>query len=279
MNTPLAVIGGGNMGRAIVVGAVKAALVNPECVVVAEHEASKRADMAKLGVQTAITSDEAMRMLESWDSNGVPGQVLLAVKPQSLEDLAKEVGHALADSNRIVISILAGTPSKRVVTSLGRGIRIVRAMPNLPAVVGQAATALCLGEGAMAGDEAFAETLFRGLGPVVVKTREDLMDTATGIAGSGPAYVFYLAEAMERAAMDLGFMPEDARALVRQTIIGAASMMVDASQSPTELRAMVTSKGGTTAAAIEKLDELSFNEAIVRAIVAARDRGRQLAQG
>ncbi|MFO0832800.1 MAG: pyrroline-5-carboxylate reductase [Phycisphaerales bacterium] len=276
MDTPLAVIGGGNMGKAIVAGAVKSALVNPEWCVVAEPDQARRSDLARLGVRTAVTSDEAMRDMSSWELSGVRGQVLLAVKPQSLGELAKEVGHLLTGSDRIVISVLAGTPSRKIFKEFGGGIRVVRAMPNLPALIGQAATAVCLGEGAMAGDEAFAQTLFRGLGPVVLQTREDLMDSATAVAGSGPAYVFYLAEAMEEAAVKLGFSPEEARRLVRQTIIGATAMMAESSDAPAELRAMVTSKGGTTAAACETLDTLQVRQAVVRAIEAAHARGREL---
>jgi pyrroline-5-carboxylate reductase len=259
---------------------VRSALVNPDWIVVAEPDSGKRADLARLGVKTAITSDEAVRQLQTWDLGGTPGQVLLAVKPQQLSDMAKEVGHHLAESNRVVISILAGTPSGKIVSMLGKGIRVVRAMPNLPAVVSQAATTICLGEGAMDGDEAYAEKLFRGLGPVVVKTREDLMDAATAVTGSGPAYLFYLAESMERAAMEMGFNPEDARKLVRQTIIGAASMMGEpmANQSPAELREAVTSKGGTTAAAAEVLDKLHVHDAVVQAMLAARNRGRELSR-
>lgn len=130
----------------------------------------------------------------------------------------------------------------------------------------------------MTGDEAFAERLFRGLGPVVIRTREDLMDAATAVAGSGPAYVFYLAEAMEEAATKLGFSPEDARRLVRQTIIGATAMMAESSDSPADLRAMVTSKGGTTAAACEVLDSSLVRQAIVKAVEAAQARGRELGQ-
>lgn len=276
MDTPLAVIGGGNMGKAIVAGAVRSALINPEWCVVAEPDNAKRAELAKLGVRTSMTSDEAMRHLVSWELSGVRGQVLLAVKPQSLRELASEVGHHLAGSDRIVISVLAGTPSRKIVSEFGGGFRVIRAMPNLPALIGQAATTVCLGEGAMTGDEDFAERLFRGLGPVVIRAREDLMDAATAVAGSGPAYVFYLAEAMEEAARKLGFSPEDARRLVKQTIIGATAMMGESSDAPSDLRAMVTSKGGTTAAACDRLDALGVRAAVVQAVEAAQARGREL---
>lgn len=278
MDTPLAVIGGGNMGKAIVAGAVKSALVNPEWCVVAEPDQPKRAELAKLGVRTTATSDEAMRHMASWELSGVRGQVLLAVKPQSLTELAHEVGHSLTGSDRVIISVLAGTPSRKIVKEFGGGVRVIRAMPNLPALIWQAATTVCLGEGAVAGDEAFAERLFRGLGPVVIRTREELMDAATAVSGSGPAYVFYLAEAMEQAAVKLGFSPEDARRLVRQTIVGATAMMAESSDSPAELRSMVTSKGGTTAAACEVLDASLVKQAIVHAVEAAQARGRELGQ-
>ncbi len=277
METPLVVIGGGNMGKAIVAGAVKSSLINPEWCVVAEPDPIKRGELAKIGVRTSMSSSEAMAQIAQWELSGIRAQVLLAVKPQALRELASEVGHHLAGSDRVVISILAGTPSRRIVSEFGGGFRVIRAMPNLPAIIGQAATAISLGEGAIAGDEAFAERLFQGMGPVVLRMREEQMDAATAVAGSGPAYLFYLAEAMEDAALQLGFTAEDARRLVRQTLIGATAMLAETSDAPGDLRATVTSKGGTTAAACETLDTLDTKGAFVKAITAARDRGRELA--
>src|SRR5690606_13250813 len=154
---------------------------------------------------------------------------------------------------------------------------VVRAMPNLPARIRQGATAICLGDGAAPGDDDFALALFRGIGPLVLRIDESLMDAFTAVAGSGPAYLFYLAEAMTRAATELGFDAPAAREIVKATLAGSASLLAQSSESPADLRAAVTSKGGTTEAATTVLDNAGVMNAIVRAITAARDRGRELA--
>ena len=149
-------------------------------------------------------------------------------------------------------------------------------MPNLPAQLGEGATAIALGAGAKPGDEKLAIELFGAVGPVVVEVAEDLIDAFTAVAGSGPAYVFYLAQAMTKAAVELGFTSSQADQIVRQTIIGSAAMLRTRSESPQDLRAAVTSKGGTTAAATAVLDEAQVIDTFVRALTAARDRGREL---
>ncbi|MBU6414193.1 MAG: hypothetical protein KGS45_12050, partial [Planctomycetes bacterium] len=179
----------------------------------------------------------------------------------------------------VVITILAGVPGARVRDALGPATRIVRAMPNLPAAIGEGATALCASAGMASGDDAFAEKLFAGIGPVVLRTSEELIDAFTAAAGSGPAYVFALAEAMEAAAQRQGFDAESARALVNQTIKGAALMLAESGESAATLRARVTSKGGTTEAALATMQERGFSEAIALGMNAAAARAKQLARG
>jgi pyrroline-5-carboxylate reductase len=149
-------------------------------------------------------------------------------------------------------------------------------MPSLPASVGQGCTAICHGPAISPHDAAYAERLFLSTGPVVVETPEPMMDAFTALAGSGPAYVFYLAEALTKAARQQGFEPEAAAAIVRQTIIGAARLLEERDQPPQALREAVTSKGGTTAAACAKLDELGVMDAFNRAIAAGTARAREL---
>ncbi|MCH7873254.1 MAG: hypothetical protein IID33_16280 [Planctomycetes bacterium] len=170
-------------------------------------------------------------------------------------------------------------------------MRVIRVMPNTPARIGQGMTAIAMGCGAQAGDDALAQAIFAAVGEVV-SIDETLMDAFTAVAGSGPAYVFYLAEAMSAAAVRLGFNQKQADLIVRQTIAGAGNLMVASVDeqtdptgqtgvplSPAALRAAVTSKNGTTYAATTRLDELGVMEAIITAVRAARDRGRELAQG
>lgn len=282
MHPFLAIIGGGNMGKAIVTGGVNARLLVPSRVCVAEHDETRRARIASLGIKVVTHARKALEWLSTAAPRADDGQIVLAIKPQSLEELAKECGspgHANLShpcEERVVISILAGVTSKRIFRSLGGRCRVIRAMPNLPAAIGKGATALCVGAGATNADAAFAEVLFKGVGPLVLRTREELMDAFTALAGSGPAYAFYLAEAMIAAGIKMGFSAEESVAITRATIAGSGVMLEQSSQLPSELRAAVTSKGGTTQAATEVLDAAGVMKKIVEAIEAAEARGKEL---
>ncbi len=269
---PLAIIGFGNMGSAIVRGVLATGLLTPDRMVIAEPDGAKCAGLARVHA-TALGALKALHELES-TGDGQQGQILLAVKPQKLAIAAEGLEEVVGD--RIVISILAGTPSSKVREMLGGRARVVRAMPNLPASVGQGATALAIGEGATVADRAFARRLFTGIGPLVLDVEEKMMDAFTALAGSGPAYLFYLAESMTHAAKAMGFSPEHATAAVRQTLVGAAAMLAHGAKSPAELRAAVTSKGGTTAAAMTVLDEHHVAQHIESAVMAARTRSEEL---
>lgn len=276
-NPPLAIIGGGNMGLAIVSGGM--AGTGPLMrgfVAVAEPDEGKRATLKAMGVATFARAGDAIAAAISKEEKPGEAQVLLAVKPQMLPGLADEVREVLATESRVVISILAGTPTAKVRSALGTETRVVRAMPNLPAKIRQGITALCAGAGTRPGDDSFACEIFGGVGPMVVTIEESLMDAFTAVAGSGPAYVFYLAEAMIQASVRLGFDEPTARDIVRETIAGAGNLLADSAEAPEKLRAAVTSKGGTTEAACKKLDEAGVMPAIVEAIRAARDRGREI---
>lgn len=275
-----AVIGGGVMAGAIIRGCLRAGVATAGDWVVAEPDEGKRAAFDAIGVASVASS----AALADW--LGPQTQVILAVKPQYFEAVARE--SAGLDWGRVVISILAGTPSARIRAALGGGpgplgqggARVLRAMPNTPARIGEGATGVALGAGAREGDETEALAIFRGIGPVVERIDEDLMDAFTAVAGSGPAYLFYLAEAMTRAAVELGFEAEMADRVVRQTLRGAGALLgSDTERSSSELRAAVTSKGGTTAAATAVLEAAGVMETLGRALTAARDRGRELAQG
>lgn len=279
VHPPLAVIGGGNMGRAIVAGAIAANALDPARVIVAEIDPGKHAAFTTLGVAVTTSAAFAGAWLRQRDEPH-PGQVLLAVKPQMLSAAASEVFPACGHDSRVIISILAGTTTTRIAgaaAQLGvRSPRVVRAMPNLPAAIGKGATAVCLGAGTHEADASMALALFRGIGPVVQRIDENLMDAFTAVAGSGPAYLFYLAQAMIDGARVVGFDESAARSVVAQTLDGAAAMLAASTDPPAILRAAVTSKGGTTAAATSVLDQRAVAQAICDAIVAARDRGREL---
>lgn len=274
---PLAIIGGGTMGLAIVRGGLESRALGNSPFVVAEPDAQKRDALGRFSPGAAVaTAREALDRLERFErEGGVPGQVLLAIKPQMLGTLGAEIGERAGE--RVVITIMAGTPGAKVRSALGGACRVVRAMPNLPAQIGRGTTAVCLSTGAREGDDEFARALFAGLGRLVMTIDESMMDAFTAVAGSGPAYVFYLAEAIVRAAGELGFDERTAAAIVRETVAGAAAMLGESLEAPEQLRKAVTSKGGTTEAAIKVLEDSGVQGTIVRAVVAARDRGRTLA--
>jgi pyrroline-5-carboxylate reductase len=263
MAARLAIIGAGNMGSAIVRGAVGAQLVSPADVLVVEPDDDRRRAMQSIGCRTSILPRDAIGY----------EQIMLAVKPQTFAEVAEQLG--VIESPVVIISIMAGVSSDRIRAAVGEQARIIRVMPNTPAQIGAGAAAIAMGAGALPGDESLARTLFESVGRVVI-VEELLMDAVTATCGSGPAYVFLLAEAMEQAAIRLGIDAGTARALVTQTICGAGRMLIESSQSPSELRAAVTSRGGTTAAALDVFQQRQFIDIVIQAMSAARDRSRQL---
>ncbi len=284
----LAIIGGGNMGRAIILGALDAKLLAPAEIIVCETDAAKLTQLKGWGVQVTSHHQEALDRLlptppslsDINDSGALAscgGQVLLAIKPQSLPDLATQLAPALAATPRVFTSILAGTPTQKISRLLGPHCPIVRVMPNTPARLRKSMTAIAYGPGCTRHHATLAHDLFASIGEVV-HIDESLMDAYTALAGSGPAYLFYLAEAMTLAARDVGFDQITADRIVRQTLAGAAALLVDSHETPQQLRAAVTSKGGTTEAACATLDRHAVIDAFRAAIAAGRDRGRELAE-
>lgn len=286
MATRLAVIGGGNMARAIVRGALDAGIVAPGGVVVVEPDAAKRGVFSGWGIATTDRHGEALARLKAeGGGGGARPIVLLAVKPQMLAEVGAQLRPHWPGAACTAVSILAGTTTSSVAAALGLGSvggargAVVRAMPNTAASVRQSITAIAPGAGAAAEDLAGIERLFGALGPTV-RIDETLMDAFTALAGSGPAYVFYLAEAMVRAGVSMGFDQPIAEEIVRQTIAGAGTLLRQpGAAAPAELRAAVTSRGGTTQAAVSVLEERAVMRAVIDAVVRARDRGRELAAG
>jgi len=276
MLNPLAFIGAGNMAGAIITGGINAGLLDPSRIVVADPDPAKREIAESLGVRGCADAGEALDVLRSLEVETGGGQVVLAVKPQMLADVAAVLGATLTE-RRVVVSILAGTPSKKIRDALGTNAAVVRTMPNTPAGIGRGMSAICVGAGAAPGDERVAEQMLGAVGEVV-RIGESLMDAFTAVVGSGPAYVFYLAEAMTRAAVSVGFDPATAAKIVEQTVAGSGELLVQSEVPADVLRVRVTSKGGTTFAATTSLDESKVMDAFVRAITAARDRGRGLAE-
>jgi pyrroline-5-carboxylate reductase len=266
------VVGGGAMARAILTRAASTGEVRPERTLVVEPDGSRREGFASMGYQVAAGLRGATGR---WAPGGC---VLLAIKPQVLPEVVADLRALIGGGAPLVVSILAGATTSAVEAASGPGARVVRVMPNLPATLGLGVSAVCAGATARAEDVRRVKALFAAVGPCVVELPEALMDAFTATAGSGPAYVFYLAEAMEAGAREVGIDPAMAREVVAATLRGAAAML-DGAVDPAALRANVTSRGGTTAAAIAELDDSGVLQAWLRAIVAARNRGRELGGG
>ncbi|MFN0012462.1 MAG: pyrroline-5-carboxylate reductase [Phycisphaerales bacterium] len=274
MDTKWLVIGGGNMGAAVVRGAIAAGTWSAGAVVVVEPDAAKRSEFAGLGVRAAGSAAEAAAQVGAFHA------VLLAVKPQMFAPVAADLRaawHAAPAHPPLVASIMAGITTALISRATGMP-RVVRAMPNLPATVGAGMAALAPGAGATEADVAVVERVFASVGRTI-RVDESLIDAFTAVAGSGPAYVLSLCEAMAEAGVRLGLSSEDAALAARQTVIGAGRLLEASALTPAELRASVTSKGGTTAAALEVLNEAGANEVLARAIGAAARRAAELARG
>lgn len=204
--------------------------------------------------------------------------VVLAVKPQVMFDVLEEI-RPHATRATLFVSIAAGIATGRIEAALGGRARVVRAMPNTPSLVGQGMTVVVRGEHATAADEKRAAELFGGVGDVVRIRDEALMDAITGLSGSGPAYVYRFAEGLIAGAIAQGLDATIARRLTYQTLRGATAMLQETGISPEELRAMVSSPGGTTLAGLGALDERGFVDAVAAAVAAATRRGRELGRG
>ena len=264
MSMRIAVLGGGVMGETLASGFLRYVTPAPD-VVIAEKRAERAAELRRLhGVDIADAAD-AVRGAHV---------VVLVVKPQDVADLLADVGGAIAPGT-LVISIAAGIRTATIEEQVPEGVDVVRAMPNTPARVDRGVTGISAGAACSAEALALAERLLASVG-IVIQVPEALQDAVTAVSGSGPAYVFFLAEAMTAAAVDLGLDPATATRMVNHTILGAATLL-EASGEPAEvLRRNVTSPNGTTAAAISTLEELGVHPAVVSAMSAARDRSREL---
>ena len=265
MNGPLqiTVIGAGVMGQALAAGMLDALEPTPVVTVVDKRAEAAAAAQAGLGVQVASAGDA----LPSADV------VVLAVKPQDFDAVLSELGPLVPD-NALVISIAAGIPISTITDSIPQA-NVVRAMPNTPARIGAGVTGISGAPGCPPDALDWAARLLRSVGSVV-EVPESLQNAVTAVSGSGPAYVFYLAEAMIQAGVGLGLTQQQAKDLTVATVVGAGQLLAQSGQDPQGLRAAVTSPGGTTAAAIAALDAAGVNAAIATAVTAARDRGSQL---
>lgn len=259
--TSVALIGGGKMGEALLAGLVDAG----HNVVVCEPDELRAATLRK---KYSVSTGDARIAAEN------ANVVLIAVKPAMVRDVVETIGNRI-DPQTLVISVAAGITTASIESGLPAGAAVVRAMPNTPALVGQGMTVVSAGSNCSDDQLNEARDLLASVGKVA-EVPESAQDAVTALSGSGPAYVFFVVEAMVEAGIALGLDPAIARDLAVQTLYGAATMLRETGEDPADLRANVTSPGGTTAAAIEQLEANTVREAFAAALAAAATRSAEL---
>lgn len=262
----IAFIGGGNMARSLVAGLI-AGGARPHDILVAEP-------VAELG--DALARDFGVRVFDAATKATDADVWVFAVKPQVMRNVCESLAATAQARRPLVVSIAAGVTATQLDRWLGGGVAIVRTMPNTPALLGAGITALFANARVDDAGRDATQRLLSAAGKTVWIEDEALMDAVTAVSGSGPAYVFLLAEAMEAAAQRQGLPADAARALVLQTVLGAARMLTETGEAPSELRRRVTSPNGTTQAAVEAFQAGGFEALADAAIAAATERGRQL---
>jgi pyrroline-5-carboxylate reductase len=271
---PLAILGAGSMGGAILQGLVRSGLATGG-VTVTNRTASKAAAYSGLAGVTSIALEQ--QPTGNAAAAAAADIVLLGVKPAMVPDLLREIAPHLRPGT-IVVSLAAAVTIATFEAILGSDIPVLRSMPNTPAVVGKAVTGLAPGSAATPADVAVARRLFETVG-TVVEVPEDRIDALSTISGSGPAYVFLLIEELTEAAVGLGFSEEQARLMTEQTFIGAAALLEASGEDPAELRRRVTSPKGTTERAVAVLKGGNLAGLFSEATDAALARAKELASG
>lgn len=251
------------MGEALLGGLLDARWAEPSELAVIERVADRRAELTRLFPGVLVT-----------DSLVTAEGAVIAVKPGDVADTCRALAEAGA---KRVLSIAAGVTTTSLQKSLGDGIAVVRAMPNTPAVVRAGAAAIAAGSSATEADLDWAASVLEAVG-VVVRVPEDKIDAVTGLSGSGPAYVFVMAESMIEAGVLVGLPRDVAEVLSVQTLLGSASLLESSGEAAATLRARVTSPGGTTAAGLRALESGGFRSAVLDAVAAATERSRELGQ-
>lgn len=260
-------IGGGNMAQAIIGGLLKRGF-DPAAIAVVEVLAEARERLARNGgVRCFGSAAEAAPYGEL---------VVMAVKPQQMREAALQLAPHLRDE--LVLSVAAGTRLADLSRWLGGHSLLARCMPNMPALVGAGVSGAWCAPQVSAAQRAQIAQVLESVGELVWVDEERLLDPVTAVSGSGPAYVFYFIEALERAGVELGLSPGQARRLAIATFSGAAKLAADSTETVAGLRARVTSRGGTTEAALASMEASAVGDAIVRAIRAADERARELGE-
>lgn len=262
----IGVIGGGNMGSALIGGILSSGLLPSSNLFVSDVDENRLEYLKKTyGVVTTVNNREVA---------AVSDILILAVKPQNMAEVLEEL-RPVVDSNKLIISIAAGISTHYIEGHLDKGVRVVRVMPNTPALIGEGATAITRGTCATDDDLASAGHIFDAVG-LTVFVKEELMDVVTALSGSGPAYVFVIIDALSDAGVYLGLNRDVALKLAAKTLLGAAKLCLQGDKHPAQLRDMVTSPGGTTIAGLKALEDGKIRAILMNAVEAAAARAKLL---
>jgi len=259
-------LGAGNMAEALIKGLLRAHVALPSEIICTDKRGERGPELTtKYGVRFEKENLAAVRAASI---------VVLSVKPQAMNKLLEEIKPGL-DESKLVISIAAGVPIEAIERKVGHGVRIIRTMPNTPALVGAGATALAPGEHATAADLAQARALFEAVGMAVV-VEEPLLDAVTGLSGSGPAYIFLIIEALADGGVKAGLARDQAQELAAQTVLGSAKLLIETGEHPGRLKDQVTSTGGTAIAGLHTLEAGGLRTTLMDAVETAANRSREL---
>lgn len=264
----ISIVGGGNMGEVIAAGIISAGLIPAKDLTITDIVTDRLNHLKKKYTITVTTDNKTA--VKTADI------IILAVKPQAMGNVLSELATAVTKT-KLVISIAAGIPALFIESYLKKGTRVIRVMPNTPALIGEGAAALAAGTAASESDLALARKIFDSVGVTVIVS-ENLMDAVTGLSGSGPAYGFIIIEALSDAGVKMGLTRDVALKLAAQTMAGAAKLCLRGDRHPGQLKDMVTSPGGTTIAGIKALEEGKLRATLMEAVEAATLRSRELGE-
>jgi pyrroline-5-carboxylate reductase len=264
MGKNIGIIGGGNMGEALIKGLAEKKLFAAADILVSEADAKRRQYLKK---KYKVSISDLAELTQQC------GIIILAVKPQDMANVLAPIN----GQNKLFISIAAGLTTQFFEQHLGGRARVARAMPNMPALIGEGITGICKGKYATPTDIKTANQILSAIGQVII-VKESMMDAVTAVSGSGPAYVFLFVEQWMAAAKSLGLSDKDAKNLVYETLNGSAHLLKKIDFSAADLRAKVTSKGGTTQAAMDVFSKAKFGELMKKALSAAKKRAKELSK-
>lgn len=265
----IAIIGAGAMSEALISGLIDNELITCKDIFVTNNSNKDRLQQLKTTYDVTVTYD-----VENLLTNAEI--VILAMKPRDAKEAIEKIKDYLT-SEMIIVSVLAGVSMESIETFAGQTLSVVRAMPNTSAAIGQSATAIAANERVLPSQRLRVQKLFETIGYVTI-VEEDQLDAVTGLSGSGPAYIYYLIEAMEKSAMEIGLEEKAAKQLIIHTLIGAAGMVATSTKTSKQLREEVTSPGGTTEAGMKVLEAFDVQQAFISCIKEATKQSKRLGE-